>query len=226
MDELLEAGHRLRTFNPEPTPPVTAIYKRSDRRHRRRVLACGVSAVVLLAAAGGVVASILPSGQPQQVTTAGGGASLPPAAQDTASITVTLESGTAVAGTPIQGVVTVDNNSGRPISVPNPSCWGWPTVGLANSAIGFSPASAAVLCPTDTEIPVGVSRYPVTVATTYNACSQIPAQATSRFPACIGPNRNEMPPLPPGIYHTVTLMPSPFKVRNTVPVQLTKNRAP
>ena len=73
MDELLEAGQRLRTFNPQPTPPVTDVYKRSTRRHRRRVLARGVSAVVLLAAAGGVVASFLSSGQPQQVTTAGGG---------------------------------------------------------------------------------------------------------------------------------------------------------
>jgi hypothetical protein len=73
MDELLEAGQRLRTFNPEPTPPVTDVYKRSKRRHRRRVLARGVSAVVLLVAAGGVVASFLSSGQPQRVTTAGGG---------------------------------------------------------------------------------------------------------------------------------------------------------
>jgi hypothetical protein len=73
MDELLEAGQRLRTFNPEPTPPVTDVYERSKRRHRRRVLVRSVSAVVLLAAAGGVLASTLSSGQPQQVTTAGGG---------------------------------------------------------------------------------------------------------------------------------------------------------
>ena len=157
MDELLEAGHRLRTFNPEPTPAVTDIYKRSDRRHRRRVLAWGVSAVVLLAAAGGVVASILSSGQSQQVTTAGGGASLPRAAKGTASITVTLGSGTAVAGTPIQGVVTVDNNTGKPISVPNPSCWGWRTVVLADSAIGFSPNSE--LC-CARQMPRYLSGYP------------------------------------------------------------------
>lgn len=73
MDELLEAGHRLRTCNPEPTPPVTDIYKRSKRRHRRRIFARGVSAVVVLAVAGGVIASFISSGQPQQVTTAGGG---------------------------------------------------------------------------------------------------------------------------------------------------------
>lgn len=221
MDELMEAGRRLRYHIAEPTPPVSEIYRRSNRRHRRHLRTSALGGIVLVAATAGVLVAVLPSSHRLQVVTGGTGHDAAPAAAGTAVVTLTLDQESVVAGQPISGVATIDNNTGKPIPVADPACQALVTVGLANANINFTANSDLMVCPPVGTIPVGVSHQSITVATTYNGCSQDPAQASSRLPACVGPDRNIMPPLPPGTYHTVTSVPSPFRVQDSVTIRLT-----
>ena len=67
-------------------------------------------------------------------------------------------------------------------------------------------------------LPVGISRYPITVSTTYQGCSSPP---TPNTPVCsIVGGQPEIPPLPAGTYHT-TVSYRAVTVGNTVKVVLT-----
>jgi hypothetical protein len=143
------------------------------------------------------------------------------AQETTPTLTVRLDTRTARAGAPIHGTVTVNNNSGSPMSVDSGSCVAWLRVGLTASN-GSGPSS---LLPTTlpkcgpVDIPVGKSTYDVTVRTSYIGCSPGPPQGHD-FPSCdqAGPDGV---PLPPGHYHTVVAAPDQLTVANTIDVELT-----
>ena len=143
----------------------------------------------------------------------------------TATVTITLDQMAVPAGAPLTGEATVQNNTGKPIPEPDPACERWLLISLGGHIHVSSGNSSAVLCNPVDDVPVGLSRYPITVQTTYPRCSQVPSQATSEVPACLGPNRNVMPPLPAGTYHTVLSVPRPLTGRNSVTVELTNSRA-
>jgi hypothetical protein len=92
------------------------------------------------------------------------------------------------------------NGLGRSFTVPD-VCDGWLDVGLVSSTISFDAASEDVGCAGQV-IPTGLTRLTRTVQTTYGACSGArDASVTKNFPVCIGPGTDQIPPLPPGIYH-------------------------
>ena len=126
----------------------------------------------------------------------------PPAPAGTAALRLVLDHTVVPAdGEPINGTVVV-NNRGKPIWI---GCGGWIEIGLANQNAPFIPVWPLVDCNPATPsavnyIPTGVSRHKVTVATTYQTCSQSTGLVAG--PKCLGPNRTVMPILPPGVYET------------------------
>lgn len=69
MDDLIEAGSRLRSHRPEPTPDVAEIYRRRDRHRRRRRGALAGAGVAVLTAATVLIVSLVPVGHSQRVVT-------------------------------------------------------------------------------------------------------------------------------------------------------------
>jgi hypothetical protein len=106
-------------------------------------------------------------------------------------------------GQPIDGELILSNNTGKPIVITN-ACDGWYALGLSNDRIQrFEAAYSLVLCARD-QLPVGITRQPITLSTRYQQCAQ-PGGTTGGTPpvrACTGPNHSTPPPLPPGRYTT------------------------
>jgi hypothetical protein len=129
-----------------------------------------------------------------------------------ATLSVILDGTTAPAeGDPIHGEVIVDNQTGKVILAPGSTCDGWIEVGLSNSQVTLKGAWSAVGCPA-LQIPIGISRYPLTVSTRYSSCLEPGGTSSQPTPRCIGPTSMEVPPLPPGIYTTTALgIPAPIK---------------
>jgi hypothetical protein len=121
------------------------------------------------------------------------------------SARVVLPSHTMTAGSSMSGRVVVENNTGRAIFASG--CLGLFQVVLVNSA--YRPAVGWLLCLQRFTIPAGQSAYPVTVAASYNTCSQGQPPGAAR--ACL-PDGHP-PPLPPGVYHAVL-----FQANHLVPV--------
>ena len=144
------------------------------------------------------------------------------AAPGKATVAISLDRTTAPAGTTIAGTVTIDNQTGAPISAPGGTCNGWLFVGLSNTKITYSPLNGSVGCAAF-EIPIGKSRYQISVSTRYQVCTQDAGQATYTHPTCLS---SGMPPLPSGTYHTTVVIstgrsPSPITTANTLTVTLT-----
>jgi hypothetical protein len=114
---------------------------------------------------------------------------------------LSLDQSTVKAGQPIKGYMRVTNNTGRRITVDG--CLSWFSAGVENKRIPFHPVTPA--CLQRFTIGVGVSRYRVKLATTYQSCVP-PAEATKTSPACLAGPR--LPPLPAGIYKTKVVFPS------------------
>ena len=112
-----------------------------------------------------------------------------------------LDSTQVRAGTPVNGMLVVTNSTKHTVGAA-PGCAtsyevvltsptyhpmvAWPAICTYNrrGAISFHP---------------GDTKIPITVQTTYLACSQQPASA-SVMPRC--GEGGQVPPLPPGVYHT------------------------
>ncbi len=137
-----------------------------------------------------------------------------------AILQITLDHTTVAAnGQPISGLVVVDNETGQNILAPDGTCDGWIEVGLANARIPFEAAGSSVACPA-LVIPKGISRYALTVQTSYESCAEPGGTVTDSTPSCIGANHDVSPPLPPGSYSTkIEGVPSP--IRTPSPVQVT-----
>ena len=106
---------------------------------------------------------------------------------------IVLPSQTMTAGSSMSGYVVVQNNIGRAIRVSG--CVNLFQVLLTSST--YRPPVAWFTCLQRFTIPVGESRYPVTVWASYSQCSQGGPQHGLK--ACRPDGR--MPPLPPGTYH-------------------------
>lgn len=142
------------------------------------------------------------------------------------TVRIELDRTSVPAGTPITGTAIVTNNTGHPLLISD--CHGvWLQVGLASGAIPFVPGWLDCLSVPGTKMPVGTMTMPITVATTYNACTSRAGSATADDPACIHGKHGAagMPPLPPGTYSTqaAILLPDgvPVSTPNTVDVTLT-----
>lgn len=108
-------------------------------------------------------------------------------------------------GTPISGYVEITNDTGHPVTITNP-CNGWIGVGLTNAEVTYRFIDGLVACPAG-RLPVGTSRHRISVATTYDQCSQFGGSTlqSSTMPRCLGDKHDVIPPLPPGIYTTSAL---------------------
>lgn len=128
------------------------------------------------------------------------------------------------AGESISGEVIVTNATAHALDIADCN-GGWIQVGLTNATVSYDPAWESCLSFPGTTLPVGTTRIPIKLSTTYNACTQDAGSATADLPACL-PSRGDsiMPPLPPGSYTTMTAMldpkgvhlPSPEPIKVTV----------
>ncbi len=225
MVDLSETGARLATFRVAETTPVVNIVRRSRVRRRRRQARIGAATTVVLAAVV-TVAAVAFSGAstPTERVVVGPATTLPTAAAGvppastaagTGTLTIVLDRTTAPAdGTPIHGTVIADNQTGRPITVTG-ACDGWITVGLANANVTFRGGFPFVLCRPD-QVPIGISRYPLVVPTTYEACT---LQGGPNTPSCA--NVTPGSPLPPGTYTTKAVLDTLAALATPPPVVVT-----
>jgi hypothetical protein len=127
---------------------------------------------------------------------------------------------TAAAGTKLEGFLVVSNNTGAPLHVLDRGCA--PKWGVAVTNAQYVPNIPFTMeCATaPLELPVGETRLPVSIFTTYSGCQQGAASGsgTTVFPTCLpsGP-----PPLPPGDYTTILVgsipgLPDPSPVTITL----------
>jgi hypothetical protein len=125
-----------------------------------------------------------------------------------------------VGGSRLRGYLEVVNRTGAPI-VLRDLCDGWLVGGLANSHVRFEPVSGDVACAAG-HLPVGTSRTPVKIVTTYVDCHQDAYSAPSDTPRCLGAQHNHMPALPAGRYitHVLTttdpVLPTPASITVTL----------
>ena len=136
------------------------------------------------------------------------------------SLGIALEHTRVMAGLPIKGTAIFTNRTGTPITVETCAADGWLNVGLANPDITYSPSSPLIACAPSVQLASGVTRMPITVMTTYQGCSES-GSGSAEYPPC-NPG-NQLPPLPPGTYHTVVItrglpagLPAPGVVRVTL----------
>ena len=90
--------------------------------------------------------------------------------------------------------------------------------------MSYNPASPAYLSKPGTTLPVGTTPLPITVYTTYGACTNDVSSATAATPACLHVRHGSLlPPLPPGTYLTkaVMLAPKGLRTPTTATVQVT-----
>jgi hypothetical protein len=111
-----------------------------------------------------------------------------------------LDRTSSAAGTPIQGTVVFTNKTSRSIMVHTCPIDGWLQVGLLGGTFHYRPSYSLVGCPPGAGIRMnpGVSRFPITVSTSYQSC-QPPGSTTSAASSagCVEPA-----PLRPGTYRT------------------------
>ncbi len=228
MVDLAEGVRRIL----DPVPPVTVAEAEltAGRRRRHRRWRAGAAASLVGAAA--VIASIVISspartnhvtvGPAQTTTGSGGGPTAPLVPASKVKVTIRLDQSTVQAGTPLHGSATVDNRTGAPIDTGACSFARLIEAGLENSRLNVGPGVTQPLCRPSVKVPVGLSEYPVTVQTTFGACSQTPSGTSYSVPLCSGSLA-----LPAGTYHVTVwlddLNPTPTV---TTPVVVTLTPAP
>lgn len=103
-------------------------------------------------------------------------------------------------GRPLRVRLLIVNDLGHAFAVPD-ACNGWLVAGLTAGSQRFEWLNGAVACPSHV-VRTGATTVARTVATTYQECSPDPAAAVAvGDPPCVGPQRDRLPPLPPGNYH-------------------------
>lgn len=133
------------------------------------------------------------------------------AGRSTQPLTVQIRlSGTSVrAGEPLRGVAVVTNPNDRPLVIVTCNHI-WLQVGLTGAKVSFPAVWDLCRDNPGTAVRPGTSRLPVTIQTTYPACTPHVRPASARLPVCLHPDHNPTePPLPPGIYFTKTVALSP-----------------
>ena len=141
------------------------------------------------------------------------------------TIRIQLDQARVVAGTPIKGTAVLTNNGSKALLVHQCATDGWLAVGLANKAIQFSPAFAAVACRPTVVLAPGPNRFPVKVSTSYGSCLQPGGQSVIFIPKCVPAtvSADPLPPLPAGRYSTkvVTMgLPPNTAISNSVVIAI------
>jgi hypothetical protein len=200
-----------------------------DARRRRRVgaIAAGLALVVGVAS---VVLARLHTGTGTELRTVAGGPNPVPATLATSTsesttaiagaltglvpdgslhIQVVLDDSVVHGGSSIQGEEVFVNDGPRPIMVggcPDD----WLMVGLANASVDFDPPTSLAVCQGGPTLPVGVSRFSITVRATYATCTYPNSgfSPSAQRPLCVGSGMppSQLPPLPPGSYETKALI--------------------
>lgn len=202
--------------NHQPSPGFTErTLARARSRSRRRLAAYRTAVVVVVGVAVGIPLAGLAGGHRAVVrvatqpgpTTASRRVIGTPGGPPVLTSQILLSATHVVAGIPIKGTLVVTNHSRTSISI---NCAPQYVVVLTNRQIPPDVAFATAFCgggDRNLVISLGQNRTPLTVVTTYQGCTQTPAQATSSVPACLpGPTP---PPLPPGHYEAVLVADGP-----------------
>jgi hypothetical protein len=138
------------------------------------------------------------------------------------SLSLNLRSLAVPAGTPIQGTVSITNNTKRTyFSGSNCYLGQWLQVGLTNSKYKFSTAIADNLCGPGTKIRPGRNEFPITVQSAYTVCDRSSVALDRDIPRCVGSGAAP-PPLPAGQYETtISANISTSSVRIARPLEVT-----
>lgn len=222
---LKQAFAELAKGGPSCAEPVEAVRRRIMLRKRHRLEATGTFAVVV--AVSGLALAI--AGTPTHGTSNNAGTtpatpgpaqtSHQPASTGSVTFQIRLDSTVAPAnGVPITGLLVVENNTAKPVTAPV-TCASWLNIELTNPQIPYQPSIPLAGC-ASVRVPVGVSHYPITISTRYHTCVQA-GTPSAAAPACVGPNTDEIPPLPPGRYTTATLPRSSATFVGPPPVSVT-----
>jgi hypothetical protein len=141
------------------------------------------------------------------------------------SVRIRLSQTSVSAGQPIHGVAVVTNSNAHTVLIV--TCHHqWIQVGLTGATVPFEAPFHLCRDNPGTTVQPGTSRMPITIQTTYPACTPTPRSATARMPACLrpGPHRyaDMPPPLPPGHYFTktVALSPEGAEVNTSPPIKV------
>ena len=115
------------------------------------------------------------------------------------TIEITLAHTRVTAGTTINGEAVLTNTTSGTIIVQSCAADGWFEVGLVSHQITFDPANPLVACPPSIRLLPGANRFPLSVATTYQGCTEPGGSPATDSPPCAtrGP-----PALPAGSYTT------------------------
>ena len=125
---------------------------------------------------------------------------------------VELPARTMRAGTTMDAVVVVQNDSGAPVMTTG--CGSLFQIALITS--GETPEIAWALCLQNFTIPIGESRYPMTITAEARGCGGEPA---GQRPACVDGHE---PALPPGEYEAALFQSSPVvTLPAPVPIEVT-----
>ena len=114
-------------------------------------------------------------------------------------IQLLLDRTQVTAGTPIRGEAMLTNTTGRTITVETCAADGWLSVGLTNHEASSIPLSPAIACAPTVRLSPGLSRFPITISSDFQSCTQTSSQATPQLPVCTSQGE---PPLPAGQYLT------------------------
>lgn len=172
-----------------PPPP-------RPRRHSRASRAIAVVAVAAVAVAGiNRVTSESPTTQVRAGDSKAGDTGMAVSATATKgalSVRLELPTRTIRTGTTLDGVAILANQSGSPITVSG--CSGIYQLGLRSDSLQLS--YGITMCLRKFTIPVGESRYTLSLVADFPACS--PGNSQLEMPPC--GEGGKPPPLPPGIY--------------------------
>jgi hypothetical protein len=116
---------------------------------------------------------------------------------------VSLDRLQAVSGRPINGSIVLTNMTNADLTVESCAANGWLSVGLHGPVDSYPFSHTAIRCAPTVRLVPGPNRFPITVITTYAACTEAEpsggAAPTRTAPAC---TESGLPPLPGGEYST------------------------
>jgi hypothetical protein len=124
-------------------------------------------------------------------------------------VRLSFPTATVSAGSIIHGDAVVTNTTDTTIRVHDCRANSWPVfglVGLTGPKVASSASIGGVGCAPQQDILLkpGTHSFPISLISTYSACSQTQATATPQVPQC--KQNDELPPLPLGRYRTVSFL--------------------
>lgn len=191
-------GQILRDAVPAPPRQLDPVAIRTGRPRSaggklRRFAPAVAAVVVVLAVAAGLVLARRDSSQ----------RSAPGDNSHSVTAQVVLDRTTVPAnGKPINGAVILTNHTGKPIEIADGTCTAWLAVVLSNHDTQRPNALWRGAACASAQLPVGVTRKPIQVSTTYTLCLQHggSSRETPAPPRCTGGSHPQPPLLPPGRY--------------------------